>query len=77
MNSSTPDELLVFPIIQEMENPQIFSEVMAAIAGFKNCKAAGPDGIPSEAYTFGERSLSEALLGYCLACWKVDDIPTN
>ena len=77
MDNSALDELPEFPTVQEMDEPPSFVEVEAAIAGLKNCKAAGPDGIPPEVYKFGGRRLAEAMLGFCLACWESGDIPTH
>ena len=71
------DELPTFPTVHEMDAPPTIVEVETAIAGLKSGKAAGPDGIPPEVYKHGGRSLTVAVLNYCLDCWECGDIPTQ
>ena len=50
---------------------------MPTIAELKNCRTAGPDGIPPEVYKYGGSRLAETVLKYCLACWEEGDIPAH
>ena len=77
MDETALDELPIFPTVHEMDVLPTIEEVEAAIAGLRNCKAAGPDGIPPEVYKFGGRSLAVTMLNYCLACWENGDIPVQ
>ena len=77
LDETALDELPVLPTIHEMDALPTIAEVEAAIAGLKNCKAAGPDGIPPEVYKYGGGSLAESMLKYCVACWEIGDIPTQ
>ena len=69
-DESALDEFPTFPTIHDMDAPPTISEMETAIAGLKCGKAASPDGIPAELYRRGGRSLSVAVLNYCLDCWE-------
>ncbi len=53
------DNLPDLPPTKHLDTPPLYSELRQAIAGLKNNKCAGPDGIPAEVFKHG---------GYILTC---------
>ena len=72
------------PEIMEMENdlpitcePPTKEEIRAAILKARNGKAAGPDGIPSEALKADMHTVVEMLHQLFSKIWESEDIPDN
>ena len=77
IDETAMDELTQLPTVYEMDALPTLAEVEAAIAGLKNGKAAGPDGIPPEVFKFGGRALNELLLSCFVKCWDRNEVPTQ
>ena len=71
------NELPIFPQIPELDVPPSRDEVARAIKQLKNCKAAGPDGVPAEIYKYGGQVMVTILHDLYLTCWSSCKTPSK
>ena len=75
VNPEVLNDLPLLPPIQSLDEPPTLGEVTVAIAGLKNNKTAGPDGIPGEVYKYGGRPLLFRIHAFVLSCWSAGRVP--
>ena len=58
-------------------DPPISEEIICAIKKMKNGKAAGPDGIPGEAFKADVETTADMLLPLFVKIWEQEETPTD
>ena len=70
-----PDNLPDLPPTTHLDTPPLYSEIQRAIAGLKNNKSAGPDGIPAEVFKNGGYILTRRLHLLIQNIWEHGTLP--
>ena len=60
-----------------LDTPPLYSEIRQAIAGLKNNKSAGPDGIPAEVFKHGGYILTRRLHLLIQNIWEHGTLPQD
>ena len=71
------DNLPDLPTTTHLDTPPLHSEIQQAIAGLKNNKSAGPDGIPAEVFKHGGYMLTRRLHILIHNIWEHGTIPQD
>ena len=71
------DNLPDLPPTTHLDTPTLYSEIQRAIAGLKNNKSAGPDGIPAEVFKNGGYILTRRLHLLIQNIWEHGTLPQD
>ena len=72
---SVLDELPTLTTMQDLDAIPTMEEVVDAVSGLKNNKAAGPDSIPAELFVYGGTELHKWIHQIIVCIWQGNDVP--
>ena len=64
-------------VVEELDLPPTYEEVIKAIASLKCRKAPGLDGMQGELLKYGGERVHEEIFNYISACWSSDSMPSQ
>ena len=77
VDQSIADQLLLLPIISELDTIPSIEEISAAANNLKNNRAPGPDGIPAEIFKYGGNLLLRRLHSFIRNAGASNILPTQ